>query len=170
MRRLLPQFDRGLATLLKDLAIHLADIHGQHDQQQLFLEHQRISEETRMKMIADLLKNENDNHTRVLVAEMAATKQALSDDMSRQQQAITALDENGNPMEIKGVKFETFIFDAIPLAREPLFFETSRGCWWGQIHHCLFCGLNGDTIAYRSKSPGRAVEELRGAGTTMFKG
>ncbi len=44
---------------------------------------------------------------------------------------------------------------------EPLlFYETSRGCWWGQKHHCLFCGLNGATLAYRSKSPRRAVDEL----------
>ena len=42
-----------------------------------------------------------------------------------------------------------------------LFFETSRGCWWGQKHHCAFCGLNGGTLAYRSKSPERAIEELR---------
>jgi len=45
---------------------------------------------------------------------------------------------------------------------EPLlFYETSRGCWWGQKHHCAFCGLNGSTLVYRSKSPGRAVDELR---------
>ena len=53
---------------------------------------------------------------------------------------------------------------ASPLAEriEPLvFFETSRGCWWGQKHHCAFCGLNGSTLAYRSKSPERAVDELR---------
>ncbi|NQT38405.1 MAG: RiPP maturation radical SAM protein 1 [Planctomycetes bacterium] len=42
-----------------------------------------------------------------------------------------------------------------------LFFETSRGCWWGQKHHCTFCGLNGGTLAYRRKSPDRAVDELR---------
>ena len=42
-----------------------------------------------------------------------------------------------------------------------LFFETSRGCWWGQKHHCRFCGLNGGRITYRSKSPRRAVDELR---------
>lgn len=42
-----------------------------------------------------------------------------------------------------------------------LFFETSRGCWWGQKHHCAFCGLNGGTLTYRSKSPKRVVEELR---------
>lgn len=41
-----------------------------------------------------------------------------------------------------------------------LFFETSRGCWWGEKQHCTFCGLNGTTMAYRSKSAGRALNEL----------
>ena len=40
------------------------------------------------------------------------------------------------------------------------FFETSRGCWWGERMHCTFCGLNGATMSYRSKSPRRAVDEL----------
>lgn len=39
--------------------------------------------------------------------------------------------------------------------------ETSRGCWWGQKHHCTFCGLNGLGMTYRSKSPDRAYEEIR---------
>jgi ribosomal peptide maturation radical SAM protein 1 len=39
-------------------------------------------------------------------------------------------------------------------------FEASRGCWWGQKHHCTFCGLNGDGIAFRCKSAGRAVDEI----------
>ncbi|WP_444980444.1 RiPP maturation radical SAM C-methyltransferase [Microseira wollei] len=38
--------------------------------------------------------------------------------------------------------------------------QTSRGCWWGQVHHCTFCGLNGASMAYRSKSPERVVEEF----------
>lgn len=38
--------------------------------------------------------------------------------------------------------------------------ETSRGCWWGAKHHCTFCGLNGDTMTFRSKSPERAFDEL----------
>jgi ribosomal peptide maturation radical SAM protein 1 len=38
--------------------------------------------------------------------------------------------------------------------------ETSRGCWWGEKSHCTFCGLNGSTMTFRSKSPGRALEEL----------
>lgn len=39
-------------------------------------------------------------------------------------------------------------------------FETSRGCWWGAKMHCTFCGLNGATMTYRSKSPKRALDEL----------
>ena len=31
--------------------------------------------------------------------------------------------------------------------------ESSRGCWWGAKQHCTFCGLNGGSMAYRSKSP-----------------
>ena len=39
-------------------------------------------------------------------------------------------------------------------------FETSRGCWWGAKHHCTFCGLNGETMRFRSKSPERAYAEI----------
>jgi ribosomal peptide maturation radical SAM protein 1 len=38
--------------------------------------------------------------------------------------------------------------------------ETSRGCWWGAKHHCTFCGLNGETMKFRSKSPERAFSEI----------
>lgn len=38
--------------------------------------------------------------------------------------------------------------------------QTSRGCWWGQQHHCTFCGLNGASMAYRSKSPDRVLTEF----------
>jgi ribosomal peptide maturation radical SAM protein 1 len=41
-----------------------------------------------------------------------------------------------------------------------LMFESSRGCWWGAKKHCRFCGLNGITMRYRSKSPERIVREL----------
>jgi ribosomal peptide maturation radical SAM protein 1 len=49
----------------------------------------------------------------------------------------------------------------IDSASVDLSFETSRGCWYGAKHHCTFCGLNGDTMAYRSKSPPRALAEIR---------
>jgi ribosomal peptide maturation radical SAM protein 1 len=41
-----------------------------------------------------------------------------------------------------------------------VYVETSRGCWWGERMHCTFCGLNGATMAYRSKSASRALDEL----------
>ncbi|MEU7907447.1 RiPP maturation radical SAM C-methyltransferase [Actinoplanes sp. NPDC049118] len=39
-------------------------------------------------------------------------------------------------------------------------FESARGCWWGAKHHCTFCGLNGLTMEFRSKSPRRVLDEL----------
>ncbi|MCC6994180.1 MAG: RiPP maturation radical SAM C-methyltransferase [Deltaproteobacteria bacterium] len=42
-----------------------------------------------------------------------------------------------------------------------LFFETSRGCWWGQKHLCTFCGLNGEGLVFRAKTGQRAFEEIR---------
>ena len=38
--------------------------------------------------------------------------------------------------------------------------ETARGCWWGARTPCTFCSLNGDRITFRSKSPGRVLEEI----------
>lgn len=49
------------------------------------------------------------------------------------------------------------------LLRFVLPLEQSRGCWWGQKSHCTFCGLNGLTMPYRSKSSERAWTELREA-------
>ncbi|HEX3475951.1 MAG TPA: RiPP maturation radical SAM C-methyltransferase [Kofleriaceae bacterium] len=41
-----------------------------------------------------------------------------------------------------------------------LFFESSRGCWWGQKHLCSFCGLNGTGLRFRAKTPDRVVTEI----------
>ena len=56
-------------------------------------------------------------------------------------------------------------WDELELASESestrmLPFETSRGCWWGQKHHCTFCGLNGEDMRFRSKSAERVLAEL----------
>lgn len=45
--------------------------------------------------------------------------------------------------------------------RLALLYETSRGCWWGQKHHCTFCGLNGHGMAFRAKSPDTVINELK---------
>lgn len=41
-----------------------------------------------------------------------------------------------------------------------LFFETSRGCWWGARSHCTFCGLNDETIGFRQLAPDLAVRQF----------
>lgn len=38
--------------------------------------------------------------------------------------------------------------------------ETARGCWWGAKQHCTFCGLNQTDMAFRAKSPERALDEM----------
>lgn len=44
--------------------------------------------------------------------------------------------------------------------RPTMVMETSRGCWWGEKHHCTFCGLNQQNMPYRAKSADRALAEL----------
>ncbi|ACY14176.1 RiPP maturation radical SAM C-methyltransferase [Haliangium ochraceum] len=39
-------------------------------------------------------------------------------------------------------------------------FESSRGCWWGQKHHCTFCGLNADGMGYRAKTADKVLRTL----------
>lgn len=29
--------------------------------------------------------------------------------------------------------------------------ENSRGCWWGEVRHCTFCGIHDDDLRYRTK-------------------
>ncbi|WP_055521606.1 RiPP maturation radical SAM C-methyltransferase, partial [Streptomyces ossamyceticus] len=38
--------------------------------------------------------------------------------------------------------------------------EGARGCWWGEKHHCTFCGLNGSFMQFRSKSPDTFYQEI----------
>ena len=45
------------------------------------------------------------------------------------------------------------IFPGLPM-------ETSRGCWWGQKSHCTFCGIEGGSMRFRSKSAERVLGEL----------
>lgn len=44
-------------------------------------------------------------------------------------------------------------FDTLPI-------EFSRGCWWGQKHHCVFCGIDDETMQYRARSSGNTLAML----------
>jgi len=57
--------------------------------------------------------------------------------------------------------FAAFEFGKERARVESIPMETSRGCWWGQKHHCTFCGLNRDSMDYRKKSPQRVAREIR---------
>ena len=41
-----------------------------------------------------------------------------------------------------------------------LLYEGSRGCWWGEKHHCTFCGLNAQAMQFRAKSPDQVASEM----------
>ncbi len=38
--------------------------------------------------------------------------------------------------------------------------ELSRGCWWGEKHNCVFCGVNSLGLTYHRKSPERSYAEI----------
>lgn len=55
--------------------------------------------------------------------------------------------------ELSDEDFKLASFHSLP-------FEGSRGCWWGQRHHCTFCGLNNEGMRYRRKSVASIKSEL----------
>lgn len=69
------------------------------------------------------------------------------------------------PAEIPMPDFDPY-FERIRGSRvqswyEPvLVVEGARGCWWGEKHHCTFCGLNGSAMTFRSKSPQTYLQEI----------
>lgn len=73
-----------------------------------------------------------------------------------------ARDLDSLPVPDFGDYFRTLDGSSIAGAIRPaLPLETSRGCWWGAVRHCTFCGLNGTSMGYRSKSPDRVLAEIR---------
>ena len=57
--------------------------------------------------------------------------------------------------------FGALVFSSIgKLIRPGVPFEASRGCWWGAISHCTFCGLNGGSMTSRVRSTERVIEDI----------
>ena len=74
---------------------------------------------------------------------------------------VVVYDLNASPIPLYDDYFDTLKASIFRDAIQPgLLFEASRGCWWGEKTACVFCGLNGDGVVYRSKSPSRVVDEL----------
>lgn len=51
-------------------------------------------------------------------------------------------------------------FDVVRKRALWLPYEASRGCWWGEKRRCTFCGVNGETLHFRKKSPERVLSDL----------
>lgn len=70
---------------------------------------------------------------------------------------VTAMDDLPYPC------FEDFFASVarFPEILPSLSLEGSRGCWWGQVKHCTFCGLNGSGMNYRAKSTSRMLDEIQ---------
>ena len=49
---------------------------------------------------------------------------------------------------------------AVTVTTAGLPIEGSRGCWWGQKSHCVFCGIDDDTLRYRAKPAAQVLNEL----------
>jgi ribosomal peptide maturation radical SAM protein 1 len=48
----------------------------------------------------------------------------------------------------------------VKIATGTLPVESSRGCWWGQVKHCVFCGIDDETMKFRHKTPERVFAML----------
>ncbi len=118
----------------------------------------------------------------VLVGEADRAFPALLEGLAagRAPELAGLVSRNGNGVHVRGSAPPLQQMDALPtpdydeyferaskvgLVDDPEYacllpFESSRGCWWGQKHHCTFCGLNGLGMGYRSKSAERVRGEL----------
>ena len=86
--------------------------------------------------------------------------------LHRQQGSSPADQKPASPIELDRLPIPDHDDFFLPFARTfprsapaAVTLEASRGCWWGQKHHCTFCGLNGDTMTFRRKSWQRVAEE-----------
>lgn len=41
-----------------------------------------------------------------------------------------------------------------------LLLETARGCWWGAVHQCTFCGISEGGMRYQSRTPDQVVGDF----------
>jgi magnesium-protoporphyrin IX monomethyl ester (oxidative) cyclase len=90
--------------------------------------------------------------------------------------AFRRMDATDEPLAVPRVRIENMTQSPMPdyteyfthLRARPVGFyinpglliETSRGCWWGAVSHCTFCGLNGTSMGFRSKPADQVVREF----------
>lgn len=50
--------------------------------------------------------------------------------------------------------------EALTGAPANFYLEASRGCWWGEKRHCVFCGIHTSAIEFRTKPAHRVLDEI----------
>lgn len=76
----------------------------------------------------------------------------------------TPIDMNGSPPP----DYDDFVndlselaqFEKVAISWETVPVETSRGCWWGQKKHCVFCGIDDETMRYRKRDEQNTFDML----------
>jgi ribosomal peptide maturation radical SAM protein 1 len=49
---------------------------------------------------------------------------------------------------------------AVEVSVDRLPIENSRGCWWGAVSHCVFCGIHDDDMNYRARDAELVLQGL----------
>ncbi len=110
------------------------------------------SEQTFVDYLNSVSKNEIYRHPSVLIR---------NQDIPLMTRAATLADLNVSCAPDYEDYFERFRGSVLPIFIKPyIFYETSRGCSWGQRAQCTFCGLNGGSIGYRAKDPDKVIAEI----------
>jgi ribosomal peptide maturation radical SAM protein 1 len=73
------------------------------------------------------------------------------------------LDNNPVPNFDHWTKLQQYMLDKFSIQLGSSFFpiESSRGCWWGEKHQCIFCGISKNDIKYREKQSQNVMLELK---------
>ncbi|MGN8845542.1 RiPP maturation radical SAM C-methyltransferase [Niallia sp. HCP3S3_B10] len=69
---------------------------------------------------------------------------------------------NNNSIPNFGSYFKE-LFQSFPEKQKEtvILYEGSRGCWWGEKHQCVFCGLNANAIEYKGKLQKKIYNEMK---------
>lgn len=79
-------------------------------------------------------------------------------------QATSFVDINKSPTPVFDDYFrdlaQLFAAEGIKIRPSFLPLDSSRGCWWGQKHHCAFCGIRSGEMPFRYKHVSRFKEQV----------
>ncbi|MEP6757373.1 MAG: RiPP maturation radical SAM C-methyltransferase [Chthonomonadales bacterium] len=110
---------------------------------------------------------------------VALARASVGDVCLKDVPGLIVRDENGEPVSTKSPSmidlnsiptpdYDDYFVDIKRLAERrnvdihpiSLPVENSRGCWWGQKIHCIFCGIRDEDMAYRARDAKRTLEVL----------